>query len=74
MNQYDVLDKETIEEIKEHQYNLDELLTIINQLAKDKYDLGYDDGYECGELVGWSDGYDTCEDNNDLYGWCHGEE
>lgn len=59
MNKYDALDQDTIKEIKEHQHNLDELLTIIDQLAKDKYDLGFDDGMDVGESIGWSDCYDS---------------
>ena len=56
MNQYDALDKDLIEEIEEQQATLYDLLDIINQLAKDKYDLGYNDGYDCGERSDWLDG------------------
>ena len=57
MSWYDALDKDIIEDIKKYQDDLDQLLTIVNQLAKDKYDLGYEDGYDVGELIGWSDCY-----------------
>lgn len=59
MNKYDALDQDTIKEIKEHQHNLDELLTIVNQLAMDKYDLGWNDGCDAGEHIGWCDCYDN---------------
>ena len=62
MSWYDVLDRSTIEGIKKHQNDLDQLLTIVNDLAKDKYDLGFNDGYEAGEHVGWCDCYDLMND------------
>lgn len=45
MNWYDVFDKETIEDIKANRDNLDQLLTIINDLTTHAYDLGYCNGY-----------------------------
>ena len=59
MSWYDALDNDIINEIKEHQNNLDDLLTIINQLAMDKYDLGFNDGYDEGRDHGWDECYDT---------------
>lgn len=65
MSWYDALDNSTIEDIKKYQGDLDQLLTIVNDLAKDKYDLGFEDGYENGEHVGWSDCYDLMNDDDD---------
>ena len=59
MSWYDALNNETIEDIKKYQGDLDQLLTIINDVAKDKYDLGFNDGYEVGETVGWNDCYSS---------------
>lgn len=58
MNNYDALDNDIIIEIANNQNNLHDLLTIINQLAVDNYDLGFNDGYETGEQEGWCDCYD----------------
>lgn len=58
MNNYDALDNDIIIEIANNQNNLHNLLTIINQLAIDKYDLGFNDGYDTGEHAGWCDCYD----------------
>lgn len=63
MSWYDALDNDIIRDIKKYQYNLDQLLTIVNQLAIDKYDLGFNDGYEQGEHAGWCDCYETYEGN-----------
>ena len=65
MSWYDALDNDTIEDIKKYQDDLDQLLTIINDLAKEKYDLGFEDGYENGEHVGWCDCYDTMIGDDD---------
>lgn len=46
MSWYDALDNDTIKDIKRYQGDLDQLLTIINDLAKDKYDIGFNDGYD----------------------------
>ena len=62
MSWYDALDRSTIEDIKKNQNDLDQLLTIVNDLVKDKYDLGFNDGYENGEHVGWCDCYDLLND------------
>lgn len=61
MSWYDALDNDIISDIKNYQDDLDQLLTIVNQLAIDKYDLGFNDGYEQGEHVGWCDCYETYE-------------
>lgn len=63
MNNYDALDDDIIIEIANNQNNLDDLLTIINQLAIDKYDLGFNDGYDAGEHEGWCDCYDMMSDD-----------
>lgn len=62
MSYYDALDQDTINDITNYQNDLDQLLTIINQLAIDKYDLGFDDGYDVGCSNGWADCYDTYEE------------
>lgn len=64
MSWYDALDNDTIEDIKKYQGDLDQLLTIINDVAKDKYDLGFNDGYEAGEHTGWCDCYDLMNDDD----------
>lgn len=61
MSWYDALDNDTIEVIKKYQGDLDQLLTIVNDLVKDKYDLGFNDGYDIGESVGWNDCYSSCK-------------
>lgn len=66
MSWYDALDNDTIEDIKKYQGNLDQLLTIINDLVKDKYDLGFNDGYEMGEHVGYDCGFVDCMDHYDI--------
>lgn len=63
MNNYDALDNDIVIEIANNQNNLDDLLTIINQLAIDKYDLGFNDGYDAGEHEGWCDCYDMMSDD-----------
>lgn len=63
MSWYDALANDTIRDIKKYQDDLDQLLTIVNQLAKDKYDLGFEDGYDVGEHNGWCDCYDLMSDD-----------
>lgn len=60
MNDYDALENEVIQDIIRCQNNLDKLLEIINQVAKDKYDLGFNDGYDIGESIGYNDCYSSC--------------
>lgn len=55
MNNYDALDNDIVIEIANNQNNLHNLLTIINQLAMDKYDLGFNNGYDVGEQESWYD-------------------
>ena len=64
MNNYDALGNDIIIEIANNQNNLHDLLTIINQLAIDKYDLGFNDGYDSGELSGYADGWDEAQEDN----------
>ena len=64
MSWYDALDSGTIEDIKKYQGDLDQLLAIINGLAKDKYDLGFNDGYDVGEHTGWCDCYDLMNEDD----------
>ena len=64
MNNYDALDNDIIIEIANNQNNLHDLLTIINQLAMDKYDLGFNDGYDAGEHGGWCDCYDMMSEDD----------
>lgn len=64
MDNYDALDDNIIQDIIEHQKDLSQLLTIINQLTLDKYDLGFNDGYEAGEHSGWCDCYDMLTDDD----------
>ena len=62
MSWYDALDNDTIKDIKRYQGDLDQLLTIINDLAKDKYDIGFNDGYDIGNSDGWCECYDRYEE------------
>lgn len=64
MNNYDALDNDIVIEIANNQNNLHDLLTIINQLVIDKYDLGFNDGYDVGEHEGWCDCYDMMNDDD----------
>lgn len=64
MNNHDALDDDIIIEIANNQNNLHDLLTIINQLAIDKYDLGFNDGYDAGEHSGWCDCYDMMSEDD----------
>lgn len=64
MNNYDALENEVIQDIIKYQNDLGQLLTIVNQVAKDKYDLGFEDGYNAGEHVGWSDCYDLMREDD----------
>lgn len=52
----------TSRSIKKYQDDLDQLLTVINDLAKEKYDLGFNDGYGEGRDHGWGECYDTYEE------------
>lgn len=45
MNWYDIFDKETIDDIKQNQDNLEKLLEIVNELCDRNYTLGYKNGY-----------------------------
>ena len=64
MGWYDALDNGTIEDIKKDQGDLDQLLTIINDVAKDKYDLGFNDGYDVGTLDGLGECHDLMSDED----------
>lgn len=66
MNNYDALENEVIQDIIKYQNDLGQLLTIVNQVAKDKYDLGFEDGYDNGEHVGWCDCYDMMSEDYDM--------
>lgn len=62
MSWYDALDNDTIEDIKKYQDDISQLLTVVNDLAKDKYDLGFNDGYDVGNADGWDECYDQYEE------------
>lgn len=64
MNNYDALDNDIVIEIANNQNNLHDLLTIINQLAIDKYDLGFNDGYDVGNTDGWWECYDQMNEED----------
>ena len=51
-DKYDALDKETIIDILNHRDSVNSLLTCITELVIEKYNLGFDDGYECGFYTG----------------------
>jgi hypothetical protein len=64
MNNYDALDNDIVIEIANNQNNLHDLLTIINQLAIDKYDLGFNDGYDVGNADGWCECHDQMNEED----------
>ena len=64
MNNYDALDNDIVIEIANNQNNLHDLLTIINQLAIDKYDLGFNDGYDIGNADGWCECHDQMNEED----------
>ena len=63
MNKYDALDKDTINELIKAMNDTDKLLTLVNEIALDKYALGFEDGYDSGELSGYADGYSDALDD-----------
>lgn len=64
MNNYDALDNDIVIEIANNQNNLHDLLTIINQLAIYKYDLGFNDGYDVGNADGWCECHDQMNEED----------
>lgn len=56
---YDALTKEELNTIIKNMNNKEELLTIINEIVKDKYDLGFNDGYDVGYL--------ECDDGESIF-------
>lgn len=67
MNKYDALNKDNIIEILDTlktANNIDMILTKINELALEKYDQGFNDGYDSGELSGYADGWDEAQEDN----------
>ena len=64
MNNYDALDNDIVIDIANNQNNLHDLLTIINQLAIDKYDLGFNDGYDVGNADGWCECHDQMNEED----------
>ena len=64
MNNYDALDNDIVIEIANNQNNLHDLLTIIDQLAMDKYDLGFNDGYDVGNIDGWCECSDQMNEDD----------
>lgn len=67
MNKYDALTKRDIIDILDTlktTHNIDMILTEINELAIDKYNLGFNDGYDVGGIDGWSECYDQMSDED----------
>ncbi|MDU4832592.1 MAG: hypothetical protein E6X52_08695 [Actinomyces sp.] len=64
LDNYDALDNDIVIEIANNQNNLHDLLTIINQLAIDKYDLGFNDGYDVGNADGWCEYHDQMNEED----------
>ena len=64
LDNYDALDNDIVIEIANNQNNLHDLLTIINQLAIDKYDLGFNDGYDVGNADGWCECHDQMNEED----------
>lgn len=66
MNKYDALTKQDIIDILDTlktANSIDMILTKINELALEKYDLGFNDGYDAGEHEGWCECYDTMSED-----------
>ena len=57
MNEFDQLSDTTIVELIKNRNDIDTLLTLVNELASDKYYSGYDDGHRMGEFAGYDEGY-----------------
>lgn len=67
MNKYDVLTKQDIIDILDTlktAKSIDTILTKINELALEKYDLGFNDGYDVGNTDGWCECYDQMSDDD----------
>lgn len=56
---YEHLTGDDIEYIKDNVNNIDRLLLFIDTLLEDTANDAYDTGYSVGELIGWTDCYDT---------------
>ena len=63
MNRYDALDEVTIGELIKAMNDTDKLLTLVNEIAMNKYDLGFEDGYDIGETSGYADGWSDAQED-----------
>lgn len=65
MNKYDALTKQDIIDLLntlKTANSVDTILSKINELALEKYDLGFNDGYDEGSDHGWDTCYDQYEE------------
>ena len=67
MNKYDALTKQdiidTLDTLKTTN-SIDIILTRINELALEKYDQGFNDGYDVGNADGWCECHDQMSDED----------
>lgn len=67
MNKYDALTKQDIIDILDTfktANSTDMILTMINALALEKYDQGFNDGYDVGNADGWCECHDQMSDED----------
>lgn len=67
MNKYDALTKQDIIDILDTlktANSIDIILSEINELALEKYDLGFNDGYDVGNIDGWCECNDQINEDN----------
>lgn len=66
INKYDALTKQDIIDILDTlktANSIDIILSKINELALEKYNLGFNDGYDEGDAIGWNSCYDSLRGN-----------
>jgi hypothetical protein len=67
MNKYDALNKDEIIEILDtckNAHSIDMILNKINEIALEKYDRGFNDGYDTGNADGWCECYDQMNEED----------
>ena len=67
MNKYNALNKDNIIEILDTcktANSIDVILNKINEIALEKYDQGFNDGYDVGNEDGWCECYDQMNEED----------
>lgn len=67
MNKYDALNKDEIIEILDTcktANSIDMILNKINEIALEKYDQGFNDGYDVGNADGWCECHDQMNEED----------